>query len=376
MSGFEDILRDVLIDMLYRHVLVILHPETKRLLSDQDISQTCQAGGRLVVSLVSPDCQAEMLHDVLIEMLRRHTLVVLHPATGKLFSEQDIAQACQAGGRCEVSLVPADCQKRVRDMWRVLRLFARAIITAEEFVSQLEALLYLITYAMAPDWVGAIRNALARLADLYAGEPTAAMDSEKAEVVERLRALVDAPLAKCDKARSTVRQTREALWITGSEYACVCCMTSQPKLRLEARNTPVSEEDAVALLNLLSEHYACPLPTVTWGKCRRSWARPKERRIHLRRASLGLDVGTVLHELAHLIAPPRDPGPSGRRRVHGPDFVEALDRLLVVSAPVWTTGKFNYEQTMWFIASTHERLKKEGLARKEYRRREYQHERQ
>ena len=159
--------------------------------------------------------------------------------------------------------------------------------------------------------------------------------------------------------------------MAGYEYACVCRMTSQPRLRLEAGETPVSEEDAVALLNLLSEHYACPHPKVTWGRGRRSWARPKEHRIHLSRRRR-LNVGTVLHELAHLIAPSRDPGPSGGRWVrHGPEFVKALDGLLVVSAPAWMTGKFNYEQTMWVIATTHESLKMKGSARKEYRRRDY-----
>ena len=377
MSGFEEMLRDVLFEMLHRRALAVLHPETQRPLSEQDITQACQAGGRLVISFVSPDCQAERLRELLVEMLRRHALVVLHPKTGGPLSEQDIAQASQAGGQLVVSLVPAGCQKNVRYMQRMVRLVELGIVTAEELPDFLEPALHLVAYAMASDWVSAIREALSHLAELNAGGPTALTDCRKAEAVQQVRALVEAPLARCDTARGKIRRTREALWNAWHEYACVCCMTSQPKLMLEANETRVSEQDAVALLNLLSEHYACPLPKVTWGRGRRAWARSKEHRIHLPRAGRRLNVGTVLHELAHLMAPPGDPaGPSGRRRVHGPEFAKALDRLLVVSSPAWMNGKFNYEQTMWLIMTTHEGLKMKGRARREYRRREYHHEHQ
>jgi hypothetical protein len=257
----------------------------------------------------------------------------------------------------------------------MVRVVERGIFTAEELPDLLEPPLYLLTYAMAPDWVSALREALSHLAGLNAGESAAAIDCRKAEAVQRIRALVEAPLAQCDTARSKNQRARKALWNAWHEYACVCCMTSQPRLMLEAHETRVSEEDAVTLLSLLSEHYACPLPEVTWGSGGRSWARPKKHRIRLSR-NRRLNAGTVLHELAHLMAPPGDPGPSRRRRVHGPEFVRTLDDLLVVSSPVWMTGEFNCEQTMWWIATAHEDWKMKGRARKEYRRRDYSGKRQ
>ncbi len=364
----EEKLRDVLLEMRRRHAVTVSHRETGELFSEQDVAQACQTGGRFAVSLVRADAQEGMLRDVLLEGLRRRILVVLHRKTGGLFSENDIEQICRTGGRFVVSLVPTGCRDNVRHMQRMVRCFERGIWTVEELPGVLEPALYLIAHAMAPEWLSAIRAALSHLAELNAGESMTLVDCRKAEAVQQIRTLVEAPVIRCDTLRSMNRSVREALWIGWYEYACVCCMTSQPRLMLEARETCISEEDAMALLNLLAEHYAFPPPKVTWGSGRRAWARPKEHRIHLSRRRR-LNVGTVLHELAHLMATSTDRTSSGRRRVHTPNFVRALDQLLSVSSSLWMTGKFNYEQTMWVIATTHENSKMTGTARKEYRRR-------
>jgi len=150
--------------------------------------------------------------------------------------------------------------------------------------------------------------------------------------------------AQRTEAPEETKRVRKAIRNARYEYDCVCRMTSQPRLMLEARETCICEADAIALLELLAEYCGCPAPKVTWG--RRAWARRKDWRVHLCRSPVRLHVGVVVHEFAHLVACRDDGERSKRLRHHGPAFAEALDRLLLVSAPVWRTRRFNYERTL------------------------------
>ena len=202
MSGFEEMLRNVLLEMLRRRALVVLHPETGKPFSELDVVEECRDGGRFVISLVPADSQNEMLRNVLFEMLRRRALVVLHPETGGLFSEQDVAQMCHAGGRFIVSQVPAGCRDHVKHMQRMVRVVARGVFTAEELPDLLEPPLLLLTPVMAADWASAIRESLSHLEKLNASESTLLIDCRKTEAVQRIRALAEAPLAQCGTDRT------------------------------------------------------------------------------------------------------------------------------------------------------------------------------
>jgi hypothetical protein len=152
-------------------------------------------------------------------------------------------------------------------------------------------------------------------------------------------------------ARTTLRKG-------GHEYACVCRATRDPRLLLEAKLTKIKEADAAALLELLAEQHGCEAPNVTWGK--RGWAKPRRRRIHLPK-SPDLSVGTVVHEFAHLVAPPTG-GPRPFRH-HGPTFVENLDRLLVISHPLWQRKKLNLDFFMETTALIYDEMVAQGRRR-------------
>lgn len=119
------------------------------------------------------------------------------------------------------------------------------------------------------------------------------------------------------------------------EYLCVAQTTTRPALLVEADQTPLDRATALALIELLAEHCAVARPRVTFGK--RAWARPSENRLHLRRQ--GLNARIVVHEFAHLTAPPVRK--NGRNVNHGPDFVAELDRLVVCSVGLWRSKRFD-----------------------------------
>ena len=138
--------------------------------------------------------------------------------------------------------------------------------------------------------------------------------------------------------QSTMRECRgdiEPRWRNALrikyEYSCVAATTSRPALMLEACMTGIGNQDAVALLELLAEICGCPTPKVTWGK--RAWAKSKEWRIHLPQVG-DMDVETVVHEFAHLLAE-IDALEEATHQPHGGRFVMTLDRLLLESWPVW-----------------------------------------
>lgn len=140
-----------------------------------------------------------------------------------------------------------------------------------------------------------------------------------------------------------ILRSRKALREVGHEYASVARATSQPLLLIEAHETSMSKQDAEALLEILAEDCGRTRPKVTWGK--RAWARPERNHIQLPQSGHDLNVGTVVHEFAHLVAP-EAPRVAGRRRHHDAGFVAALDKLLAASYSLWTTDAFDLEASL------------------------------
>lgn len=122
--------------------------------------------------------------------------------------------------------------------------------------------------------------------------------------------------------------TRNEMLAEVCEYTFVKNSTRNLPLMLKAQRTGVDPLVARQVILLVGQRCGrlAETPRVQWGE--RNWARPSKGVLNLN--PVGLCVETVLHELAHIYAPPRRE--NGKNVHHHDEYVAMLDLLLDVWA--------------------------------------------